>query len=193
MGNRHGSPIRSLALLPGLSVATLFVLGERGMFENRPIMWFGAIALIAIVGFFLMRIVFEPSEIETRAFLRTLLLAEGRVHALGADGSVIRLDAARIIRVDAAKCAPDRNEVLYGGRHVLKIASRFVCRYTVVTAENARFETVLRADRVPPGGPAERPIPGSPFDPSRYREGSFILSSVGLGETESLLAPSSTR
>jgi hypothetical protein len=130
------------------------------MFENRPIMWFGTIAGIAIVGFFLMRIFFEPSEIETRAFLRKLLLAEGRVHALGADGSVIRLDAARIIRVDAAKCAPDRNEVLYGGRHVLKIASRFVCRYTVFTAENARFETVLRADRVPPGGVCRKAHPG---------------------------------
>ena len=162
------------------------------MFENRPIMWFGAIALIAIVGFFVTRAIFEPSEIETRAFLRKLLLAEGRVHALGVDGSMIPLDAARIVGVDAAWCAPDRNETRYGGRYDLKIASRFVCRYTVVTDEDARFETVLRANRVPPGGPAERPVPGSLVDPSRYRVGYFILSPVGLSETEALLGIATT-
>lgn len=157
------------------------------MFEKWPIMWFGVIALIAIVGFLVMRAVFEPSEIEARAFLRKLLLADGQVHALGADGSVIPLDAARITSVDAAQCLPDRNDAGFAGRYGPKFARRFVWRYTVVTAENARFETALRADRVPPGGPAERPVPRSLVDPSRYREGYFILSPVGLREAESIL------
>jgi hypothetical protein len=60
-----------------------------------------------------------------------------------------------------------------------------------VTPENARFETVLRGPRAA-GGPAERAIPGSLFDPSRYREGYFILSSVGMSETEALLGIATT-
>jgi hypothetical protein len=162
------------------------------MLKKKQIMWFGALALIAIVGFLLVRTFFEPSEIEARAFLRKLLLADGRVHALAADGSVIRLDAARIIRVDAARCLPDRNEARFSVRHNLNVASRFVCRYTVVTPEEARFETVLRANRVPPGGLAERPVPGSLVDPSRYRVGYFTLLPVGLSETKALLGIATT-
>ncbi|MDP2409674.1 MAG: hypothetical protein Q8M26_05240 [Pseudolabrys sp.] len=159
---------------------------------RKPIIWFGSIGLIAIAGYFLIGMVFEPSENDARAFLQKLLRADGRVHARGADGAVIRLDAARIVRIDAARCRPDRDDARYRGRYNQIVAHRFVCRYTVVTSGDARFETVLRANRVPPGGPAEKSVPGSLVDPSRYREGYFILSPVGLKEAEALLGSAAT-
>lgn len=155
--------------------------------DKRQIMWFGPIALIAILGFFLIRLVFEPSEKDARNFLYKLMRADGRVHALGTDGLLIPLDAARISRIDAARCLPDSNDVRNRGRYDLKVARRFVCRYTVVTPEEARFETVLRADWEPPGGPAESAVPGSLVDPSRYRVGYFKLSPVGQREAQALL------
>ncbi|MBU4528463.1 MAG: hypothetical protein KUA43_09770 [Hoeflea sp.] len=155
--------------------------------DKRQILWFGSIALVAIVGFFLVRIVFEPSETDARAFLYKLLRADGQVHALGADGVVIPLAAAQVSRIDAAQCLPDRADVGHRGRYELRVARRFICRYAVVTPEAARFGTVLRATREPPGGPAESAAPGSLVDPSRYRVGSFRLSPVGRSEAEGLL------
>lgn len=163
--------------------------------EKRQILWFGSIALVAIAGYFVIGMVFEPSDDDARAFLRKLSVADGRMHARGGDGSVIPLDAARIVRIDAAQCLPDRNEARHSGRYGLKVAQRFVCRYTVVTPEGAHFETVLRANWEPPGGAAEKPIPGIPgslVDPSRYRVGYFRLSPVGLREAEALLGIATT-
>jgi hypothetical protein len=147
----------------------------------------GAVALV------LLRTAFGPSEVETRAFLQRILQSDGRIWARGVDGGLEPFEAERLAAVEDARCGrdPDRNDSR--GRYTVSVPSHHVCRYTLVTTDGARYATVLRANRVPAGGPAEAPVPGlSLVDPSRYRVGAFLLSPVGQREAEVLLPPSMT-
>lgn len=150
----------------------------------------GAVVVaVVVIGTVLMRAGLAPSETDARAFLQRLLAADGAVAARSPDGTITRLERSRIAAVETAACTGDPNERRGGGRTGMRAAPRnFICRYRVATPEAERFEAVLRADRVPAGGPAEAPTPGMPLvDPGRYRVGSFLVRPLGQSEAVRLL------